>query len=134
MKTLKFSIMALALGLMSFHSLTPSNQSIEKTNFGATVTWKSETIDLGDIPQAKPKEIVFEFKNTGTTDIIVTNVQASCGCTGTQFPKEPISVGKTAKITATFNAANKGAFSKTITVFTNSDASPKVLTFKGNVI
>ena len=37
-------------------------------------------------------------------------------------------------VTTTYNAANAGAFTKTVSVATNSDASPKVLTIKGTVI
>jgi hypothetical protein len=134
MKTLKISVLALTLGLMSFNTIsTPIQKSVKSILFSA-ITWKSESIDLGEIPQSKPKEIEFEFKNTGKTDIIIKDAHASCGCTGTNFPKEPIAAGKSAKITATFNAANKGAFTKTITVTTNADEVPKVLTFKGTVI
>ncbi len=134
MKTLKISLLALTLGLMSFTTIsTPFSKSVT-TLLSSAITWKSESIDIGEIPQSKPKEIVFEFKNTGKTDIVITEVHASCGCTGTNYPKEPIAAGKSAKIKATFNAANKGVFSKTITVATNVEEAPKVLTFKGNVI
>ena len=37
-------------------------------------------------------------------------------------------------VKATYNAAAKGAFSKTVTVTTNVDDTPKVLSFKGTVI
>jgi hypothetical protein len=100
----------------------------------STIVWKSEQIDLGSIPQNKPKNIDFEFKNTGKTAVIITNVKASCGCTATDYTKTPIQSGETAKVTATYNAAAKGAFSKTVTVTTNADETPKVLSFKGVVI
>ena len=134
MKTLKISVLALTLGLMSFTTISVPFPKSAKSILSSAITWKSESIDVGEIPQSKPKEIVFEFKNTGKTDIVITEVHASCGCTGTNYPKEPIGVGKSAKITATFNAANKGIFTKTITVATNVGEAPKVLIFKGNVI
>lgn len=134
MKTLKILLLALTLGLMSFTTISSPFSKNVTTLFTSTITWKSESIDIGEIPQSKPKEIIFEFKNTGKTDIVITEVHTSCGCTGTNYPKEPIAAGKSAKITATFSAANKGVFSKTITVATNVEEAPKVLTFKGNVI
>lgn len=134
MKTLKILLLALTLGLMSFTTISiPFSKSVT-TLLSSTITWKSESIDIGEIPQSKPKEIVFEFKNTGKTNIVITEVHASCGCTGTNYPKEPIAAGKSAKITATFSAVNKGVFSKTISVTTNVEETPKVLTFRGNVI
>jgi hypothetical protein len=119
---------------MSFTTISTSFSKSVTTLLSSAITWKSESIDTGEIPQSKSKEIVFEFKNTGKTDIVITEVHASCGCTGTNYPKEPIVAGKSAKITATFSALNKGVFSKTITVTTNVEKAPKVLTFKGNVI
>lgn len=134
MKTIKFSLLALAFGLMSFTTNTEISDPIVKKADKSTVVWKSELIDLGDIPQNQPKSIDFEFKNTGKTAVIITNVKAACGCTATDYTKTPVQPGEMAKITATYNAAAKGAFTKTVTVTTNADVNPKVLTFKGTVI
>ena len=133
MKTIKISILASILGLMSF-TVLPTRTAIKSAIATSPVVWKSESIDIGEIPQSKPKAIEFEFKNTGKTDIIITNVKASCGCTATDYTKTPIKAGATATVTATYNAANKGAFSKTVTVTTNAEDAPKVLSFKGTVI
>ncbi len=133
MKTLQISVLALALGLMSFTAKTVSHDPITKTAVASPVSWKAETLDIGEIPQGTPKSIDFEFKNTGKTDIIITNVKASCGCTATDYTKTPVKPGQTAKVTATYNAAAKGAFTKTVTVTTNAEETPKTLTFKGTV-
>jgi hypothetical protein len=134
MKTIKISILVCALGLMSF-TVLPTTSKINKVEIVTSpISWKSEQIDLGEIPQNKPKEIDFEFKNTGKTAVIITNVKASCGCTATDYTKTPIQPGETAKVKATYNAAAKGAFSKTVTVTTNAEDAPKVLSFKGTVI
>ena len=137
MKIVKISMLALALGLMSFSAITPVKVIVSKVEnklAASTILWKSETIDVGQIPQGTPKAIVYEFKNTGKTAVVITNVQGSCGCTATDYTKEPILPGKSAKVTATYNAANKGAFSKTVTVTTSAETTPKVLTLKGTVI
>ena len=131
---MKLSVLALALGLMSFNTNTSKVVLIEKSVATSTVIWKSELIDLGEIPQNTPKSVDFEFKNTGKTAVIITNVKAACGCTATDYTKTPIQPGQTAKVTATYNAAAKGAFSKTVTVTTSADETPKVLSFKGTVI
>ncbi len=128
------SIVACVLGLMSFTVLPTKSKSIEKIKEANGITWKSESIDLGEIPQNKPKEVDFEFKNTGKTAVVITNVKASCGCTATDYTKTPVQPGETARVKATYNAAAKGAFSKTVTVTTNADDTPKVLSFKGTVI
>jgi hypothetical protein len=137
MKMIKISMLALALGLMSFSAIAPVQSFTSETKVGttaSTIVWKAETIDVGQIPQGTPKAIVYEFKNTGKTSVVITNVQGSCGCTATDYTKEPILPGKTAKVTATYNAANKGGFTKTVTVTTSAETAPKILTLKGTFI
>ena len=102
-------------------------------NNTTAVKWKTESVDLGEIPANKPVTIEFEFTNAGDAPVIVTNAQASCGCTIADYPKEPILAGKTAKITATYNAAAKGIFTKTVTVYIQNE-DPKTLTFTGTVL
>lgn len=138
MKMIKISMLALALSLMSFSAIAPiqsmSSETKVEAEAASTIVWKAETIDVGQIPQGTPKAIVYEFKNTGKTAVVITNVQGSCGCTATDYTKEPILPGKSAKVTATYNAANKGGFTKTVTVTTSAETTPKVLTLKGTVI
>jgi hypothetical protein len=135
MKMIKISMLALTLGLMSFSAIAPVKALTSKvTNATSTIVWKSESIDVGTIPQNTPKPIIFEFKNTGKTALIVTNVQGSCGCTATDYTKTPIAPGKSGTVTATYNAANPGAFTKTVSVTTNVETAPKVLTIKGTVV
>lgn len=138
MKMIKISMLALALGLMSFSAIAPVQSLVSETSISetaaSTIVWKAETIDVGQIPQGTPKAIVYEFKNTGKTAVVITNVQGSCGCTATDYTKEPIQAGKSGKVTATYNAANKGAFTKTVTVTTSAETTPKVLTLKGTVL
>jgi hypothetical protein len=134
MKTIKISILALTFGLMSFNTISKTENQTVKTVMVNPISWKSEIIDVGEIPQNKPKAIDYEFKNNGKTAVLITNVHGSCGCTATDYTKTLIQPGETAKVTATFNAANKGAFTKTVTVTTNAVETPTVLTFKGTVI
>jgi Protein of unknown function (DUF1573) len=137
MKIIKISMLALALGLMSFSAIAPVKtlvSTVKTETTATTIVWKAETIDVGQIPQGTPKAIVYEFKNTGKTAVVITSVQGSCGCTATDYTKEPILPGKTAKVTATYNAANKGGFTKTVTVTTSAETTPKILTLKGTVI
>ncbi len=132
--TIKISILALTLGLMSFSVAPIVKNATQKATETAPITWKASIIDVGEIPQGTPKLIQYEFTNTGKSTVIITKVQGSCGCTATDYTKEPIAPGKTAVIKATYNASNVGAFTKTVTVTTNVDTTPTVLTFKGTVL
>jgi len=131
--TIQISALAFVFGLMSFTSLPIKNDNLISV-VKAPVTYKSEAINLGNIPQNQPMSIDFEFTNTSEKAVVITNVRASCGCTATDYTKTPIQPGETAKITAVYNAAAKGPFSKNVTVTTNAEETPKVLTFSGTVI
>ncbi len=130
---IRISAFVFALGLMSFTVLPTKNNEVKNVSV-SPVAWKSEQIDLGDIPQGTPKSIVFEFRNTGEKAILITNVKPSCGCTLADYTKTPIQPGETAIITATYDATAKGPFTKNVTVTTNAEETPKVLFFKGIVI
>ena len=98
-----------------------------------SIKWKSTEINLGEISQGKPVDIFFEFTNTSDKPVIITNVQASCGCTVASYDKMPIAPGEKSSIKATFNAAAVGSFKKTLTVTTSADTNPVVLSFSGTV-
>ena len=137
MKTAKlFALIATASVVMSFTNLPlkPFFQGNEFKNYdGSSLVWKSEEIDLGKIPQGKPVSVKFEFTNKGKEAVIISNVSTSCGCTVADYSKKPIGVNEKSTITATYNAAGLGAFTKAVTVsFANNET--KVLNIKGTVV
>lgn len=95
--------------------------------------WVEEVHDFGNIPQGVPVTHKFEFSNNGKEPLIITNVQKTCGCTVTEWSKEPILPGQTGFVEAQFNAARAGAFNKAITVQSNANTPNKKLFFKGTV-
>lgn len=99
----------------------------------AVISFPADAFDFGTVPQNIPVTHVFSFKNTGKEPLVLSSVTASCGCTTPEWPKEPVAPGATATIKATYNAANPGVFTKTITVVSNAVAPTTVLTIKGEV-
>ena len=93
-----------------------------------------ETHDFGKVEQGKPVTFVFEFKNTGTDPVIINDAQASCGCTKPSFSREPVLPGKTGSVSATYNAASAGQFTKSVTVTSNAEGGSSVLYLKGEVV
>lgn len=77
-----------------------------------------------DIHYAKCR---FIFTNTGKKDLIVNNVQTSCGCTTPDWSRDTISPGDSGFVDAKYETINRlGTFRKTITVYTNAVNSPFV--------
>lgn len=96
-------------------------------------SWVEEVHDFGNIPMGIPVTHKFEFTNTGKSPLIISNVQKTCGCTVTDWSKEPILPGGKGFVTSEFNAARAGAFNKAITVQSNASTPNKKLYFKGTV-
>lgn len=96
-------------------------------------SWSEETHDYGTIPQGTPVRHKFEFSNTGKEPIIISNVQKTCGCTITDWTKEPVLPGQKGFVMAEFNAAKEGPFTKAITVQSDAKTPSVKLYFKGTV-
>ena len=92
--------------------------------------------DFGKIKEADGlASFKFEFTNTGSVPLVISNVQASCGCTTPSWTREPIAPGAKGSITATYNPKNRpGRFDKSITVTSNSENTPTVLRIMGEVL
>jgi len=76
--------------------------------------FSTTTVDLGQVKVGSPVTGTFTVTNVGTTPLIIENVQPSCGCTKSDYTKEPIAPGKNGTITATYNAAVVGNFNKSV--------------------
>ena len=103
-------------------------------NAQGVIKFKTESHDFGKIEDGVQAVYTFEFTNTGTAPVVISNAQASCGCTTPDWTKEPVMPGKSGKVTASFNSQGRpGSFSKTVTVISNSETPQIVLSIKGEV-
>ena len=125
----KLYTLLVILGLASFVQAQTSAKQAEASD---VLLVKETRYDFGKIPQGKPVTHIFEVVNTGKEPLQIENVQASCGCTTPEWSHDPIAPGASKKITVGYNAAAKGEFEKTITVFYNSGKT-KLLYIKGEV-
>lgn len=94
----------------------------------------SETIDFGKIKQGVPAKGTFTVTNIGTEPLIIEQANPTCGCTISDYTKEPIAPGKTGVINATYNAANLNHFDKHLTVKFAGIDEIKQITFTGDVV
>lgn len=99
----------------------------------AKIAFKSEVIDYGQIEQGGNGERVFEFTNTGTAPLVITEVNSSCGCTIPSKPEKPIPPGKKGEIKVSYDTNIVGPIRKTITVYSNAEVPAKSLKIKGKV-
>lgn len=99
----------------------------------ATIEWKETSHNFGNIPQGKEVSYEFEFKNPGMIPLIIQKVETGCGCTASDYPKEPVAPGKSGKIKITYDAKNSGYFIKEINVYSNTQEKISSLEIKGTV-
>ncbi len=91
---------------------------------GPLITFEETTFDFGDIYQGDKVEHVFRFENTGNQPLIITNVQTTCGCTASEWPREPVMPGDVANLKVNFDSSGKyGRQNKVISIISNA-ASP----------
>jgi hypothetical protein len=104
---------------------------------GAVISWERTSYDFGTIK--KEDGVVtyrFIFVNTGDAPLLLEKVKSTCGCTTSNYSKEPVLPNAKGFVEVAFDPANQsGEFSKTITVITNEKSLvASRLEIKGNVI
>ena len=71
------------------------------------VEWIKKTWDFGNITQGETVTHTFYFKNTGTQNLLIKNVETGCGCTTADYDKAPVRPGKEGKIEIAFNSEGR---------------------------
>lgn len=94
----------------------------------------SDSYDFGEIKEGEKIEHEFRFTNTGSSPLIITNVQASCGCTTPEYSKNPIAPGEKGMVKVVFNSAGQpGKQHKIVTVSSNALSTNTLLHLRGEV-
>ena len=88
------------------------------------ITFDKKMHDFGRLSQGESIAYSFKFTNTGNADLVISNCDATCGCTVADFPKNRIKPGETGYITVSFNSAGKyGQEEQMIEVMANTQPS-----------
>jgi hypothetical protein len=99
-----------------------------------TIAFEETHHSFGDIIDGTQVQHIYKVKNTGKAPLLITKVDATCGCTAPSYPDKPINPGETGEITIAFNSTNRlGSQRKDVTVFSNAEQGPVKLTFDAQV-
>ncbi len=130
---------ATALLLYSCSGRDAKNKQVE-TNMvqdslaTTTVALVDSVHNFGTIKEGEIVEFSFRFKNTGNKPLIVTNANASCGCTVPEKPEKPVMPGEMGFIKVKFNSDRRpGQTSKSVHVLANTSPAFPDLVLKGLV-
>lgn len=155
MNTMRNPTLLILAGILAFAScqnqsatdtekdqLSPTIVNIDATASGEdkdsglpVFSFEESTFDFGTITSGEEVTHTFKFKNTGDADLLISQANASCGCTSPEYPKEPIKPGDEGEIKVTFRSEGiAGQVAKTVSVLANTSPTTKVLTLSGEVI
>jgi hypothetical protein len=100
------------------------------------IKFKSLTVDFGEVESGQLVDINFEFENSGSDPLIITNVVPSCGCTTAGLVKKEYKPGEKGTIAIKFNSSGyNGKIIKTITVLSNDPGAAETrLTISGSAV
>lgn len=129
MKKLFFSL------VVAFVAAAGMNKAVAQVETGAKIEFMKETHDYGTVKNGGDGSCTFEFKNTGSEPLIISNAKGSCGCTVPDWPKEPIAPGAKGVIKVKYDTKRSGPINKSVTITSNAVNEPtKVIRIKGNVL
>ncbi|MCT4628461.1 DUF1573 domain-containing protein [Winogradskyella sp.] len=107
---------------------------VNHENKVAVIKFTTEVIDYGIVEQNSNGVRTFTFINEGDAPLLITKVKTSCGCTVPSYSKAPILPGESGELEIKYNTKKLGAFTKTVTVMSNSEGGNKILKIKGNIV
>lgn len=95
---------------------TITNDSTARAKFEI----KDKSFNFGDLAEGEIVTHTFRFKNTGKKNLVIQNIESSCGCTTPKYDKKPIPPGGEGKIEVEFNSSGRyGKQYKVINIFAN---------------
>ncbi len=146
----KAFIIILLIFLIFGCSNEQDNDNISANIVNNPITADNDNTDMGDLPTFEFKEIehdfgviiqgekvsyTYKFKNVGGSDLILSSVRATCGCTIPKYDREPIATGKEGKIEVIFDSSGRnGKQHKTIMVLANTQPNKIELSFTAEII
>jgi len=112
---------------------TASGGEVDTANLPA-ISFSKKEHDFGTIQEGETVSHEFEITNTGNSELIISNANASCGCTVPKYPKEPIPPGETGSIKVSFNSDGKqGKQRKAVGIMANTQPNMNKIHILANV-
>jgi hypothetical protein len=89
------------------------------------IACETATFDFGTRDSSEIVEHIFELKNTGDSDLVITAIRPACGCTAAELTNSTIPPGESAKLATKLTLAGRsGDVHKTILIESNDPANP----------
>lgn len=115
-------------------AMTTNSEPITTKNLVPQMTFAETEFDFGTVTEGDILKHNFSFTNTGNAPLVIVNAKASCGCTVSNWSKEPIAPGASSEMLVTFNTNGKPNHqNKQVTITTNTAIGKHILKIKAMV-
>ncbi|MBK5202932.1 MAG: DUF1573 domain-containing protein [Prolixibacteraceae bacterium] len=109
--------------------------TVNAQSVGAKIVFDNEEHNFGTIKEeAGAQSFIFSFTNKGDKPLIIQWIKASCGCTTSDWTKEPVIPGAKGKIMVTYHPENRpGEFQQRLCIFSNAENGQSFIGIHGYV-
>jgi hypothetical protein len=109
--------------------------SVSNSFSQAKLELKDAKQNFGTVKKGEVVKLDYEFTNTGTEPLIITEAEVSCSCTTVDFPKQPIAPNQSGKVVVSFDTKTVYDRQDRIVLLKSNDPkSPAKVRYKGSVL
>ena len=110
------------------------SEVIQDASVEALIDFDTLIHDFGTIIEGEMVVCYFDYLNNGESDLVITSVEATCGCTTPDWKREPLKPGERENLKVVFDATGRsGSQRKAITVRSNASNSTVRLNIMANI-
>jgi hypothetical protein len=108
----------------------------DKNSVGKSeIVFREYEHSFGKVSEGEKLSYTFAYDNKGTSDLVISAVSTTCGCTVPRYDKKPIAPGSGGTIEVVFDTSGKaGTQTKTITVKSNASIPVVILKITAEVV
>jgi hypothetical protein len=101
----------------------------------STIQFKDSKKNFGMVKKGELVKVVYEFKNSGYSPLIIYDYKVGCACTEVEFSRDPVLPGESAEILVKFDT--KSAYDRqdrVIEIISNAKNNNQKIRLKGVVL
>lgn len=92
----------------------------------ATIEVSNPVKDLGDVKPHEVFDFTYDFKNTGDAELVISHVQATCGCTVPELTDKNYAPGESGSVKVRYTASQReGSVTKHLYIHSNDPKMPR---------
>ncbi|WP_116105677.1 DUF1573 domain-containing protein [Lewinella sp. IMCC34191] len=114
---------------------SPLAEPVPDSAAAAVMEFAETEYRFGEVEEGAIIRHTFEFTNTGSAPLLITDARSTCGCTVPSYPDKPVAPGETGSVEVVFNTTHKyGRQRKPVTLTANTYPSMTTIYVDGTVL